>query len=147
MEKLITIQKKVDIRFIVCDLGVRYWEDGTVNGIDDSNDNPTIPGVYTDSNGKKRLRLRINADTGEIADWPKGTTASVHYKVCDDGVYTLVGENEEIIKKVENYVPDILCPKEYGYGDYVILDIDANGHIEDWDMSDWELQQFIDTSF
>lgn len=39
----------------------------------------------------------------------------------------------------EGYVRNMLSPKENGYGDYIIMDVDANGQIADWkvDFSDF----------
>ena len=38
------------------------------------------------------------------------------------------------LSSADGYVPDTLCPKEKGYGDYIVMDIDENGMIEDWDF-------------
>ena len=44
-------------------------------------------------------------------------------------------ENGEVVLSAEDeYVPSTLCPKESGYGDYIIMDIDENGMIADWDF-------------
>ena len=32
-------------------------------------------------------------------------------------------------------MPSTLSPKEPGYGDYIIMDIDENGIIQDWDFN------------
>ena len=38
----------------------------------------------------------------------------------------------ELIKKIRDYVPKMLSPKEEGWGDYIIMDIDPDGQIRDW---------------
>lgn len=65
--------------------GVRYFEDGNVNGEEDisyeeqeKGVKPRIPCVKGEN-----WCLDIDAETGVILNWPKGTTAHVHYKVCD----------------------------------------------------------------
>ena len=41
--------------------GVRYWEDASVNGVDEDNDAPTIFGVNGDT-----WRIRINIAEGRL---------------------------------------------------------------------------------
>ena len=45
----------------------------------------------------------------------------------------------EIIS-IDGYVPKMMSPKEEGYGDYVIMDVDCDGKIDNWkvDFSDFE---------
>jgi hypothetical protein len=125
--------------FIEVSAGVRYWEDATVNGAEDTD-------------GKIPLRLGdtwepvIDLRTGAIKDWPAGTTASVHYKVCDAGLYWLQDQDgKRIAKWRDYYVPDdFLCPCTNGYGDYIILEIDTDGKINGWrnpgvDDDEWEV--------
>lgn len=107
---------------------VRYWEDATVNGHEDADGN-LIP-----------LRVGdcwvpvIELDTGKIRDWPTGTTADIHYKVCDQGEYWLLdGSGAQVAKWRGFYVPDdLLCVGDTGYGDYIILKIDESGCIQGW---------------
>ena len=124
-EKQVT--QAFDVRTLRCDIGVRYWEDGEVNGLQDSDDDPKMPLIHYG-----RWKLDIDLSTGKIKDWPEGTTASVHYKVCDDGRYQLLDEEDNVVADVFDYVPDMLSPKGSGYGDYVIMDIDASGKIKGW---------------
>jgi len=112
---------------LLVNAGVRYWENATVNGIEDDNDEPTIPCVV---NG--RWCPTIDIPTGTITNWTQGTTADVHYKVCDDGEYTLVDAEGGTILVKDGYVPDIMCPEGEGYGDYIIMKIDENGKIAKW---------------
>lgn len=148
MKREITVKKEIDLKYVICDLGVRYFEDGMVNGVEDNPTTPKMPGVYTADDGKKRLRLCIDVDNGQIIDWPKGTTASVHYKICDDGSYTFMDVNDEVIAKGESYVPEFLCLNENGYGDYAIFDVDTDGFIKDWDFGDSDdFQRYIENFF
>ena len=131
---------------------VRYYEDSIVNGEKDISWNEQEKGV------KPRMHcvvkregenikpedswnwcLEIDPQNGVILNWPKGNTAHVHYKVCDGchADYFLNGkkicDNEK-----DGYVPDFLCPADSGYGDYMIMDIDEEGHIADWSKTDFE---------
>ncbi len=36
------------------------------------------------------------------------------------------------VKEVNGYVPSIMCPEGNGYGDYVIMKVDAEGRIANW---------------
>lgn len=124
-----------EIKYFRAVMGVRYWEDATINGkdaLDDGSDTPLKVGDY--------WTLDIDVDTGQILNWPEGTAMDTHYKVCDDGSYFILDSDfNEIEKFHEIYVPSVLYPKARGYGDYVILDIDKNGYIKDWNF-----RHFID---
>ena len=67
-----------------------------------------------DQHGMQEIAQRFTAQNGK--------------KICD---------NEK-----DGYVPDFLCPADSGYGDYMIMDINEEGHIADWnkiDFDDWVL--------
>lgn len=130
----ITHREKVDARFLKVEAGVRYWEDADVNGVDD-NEGTLIP--CREGNFWKPT---IDLDAGKIENWPAGTIANVHYKVCDAGVYALLDSERNVVKTIDGYVPNILWPAEPGYGDYINMSIGANGEIMDWrvDLSDFE---------
>ena len=124
-----------DVKYLKADCGVRYWEDADVNGSADDEDEPAMPFATEGA-----WRPTIDIETGVILDWPKGTTADVHYKVCDAGVYTLLDADKSEIKQIEGYVPSIMFPEANGYGDYVIMKIDGDGKIANWvpDLTDFE---------
>lgn len=129
----LTVKKEFEVKYLHADCGVRYWEDASVNGVEDENGD-LIPCKEED-----RWKPLIDLETGKILNWEQGKTADTHYKVCDDGVYTLLDENKEAIKEIDGYVPSVMCPEENGYGDYVIMEIDENGQIANWeaDLSDF----------
>ena len=107
------------------DVSVRYWEDAVVNGIEDEKGD-LIPCRHGDS-----WKPIIDVDSGRVINWQIGVDADIHYKVCDAGTYQLTdGFGGECIK--DGYVPDIMSPKENGCGDYIIMNIDSRGIIEDW---------------
>lgn len=113
--------------YIDVDAGVRYWEDAEVDGVEDA-DGALIPFRERD-----RWRPRIRLEDGLVVGWPEGKTASIHYKVCDDGLYYIADESGRHLKYAGHYVPDkILAVDGRGYGDYIKLTIRGDGHIERW---------------
>lgn len=136
--------KSVPVKYIRARCGVRYWEDGEVNGEQDS-DGSRIPcreGTAADNDnlGGGNWCPTIDLDTGRIEGWPAGTTASIHYKVCDDGDYELLDAERNVVAQIDGYVPGLMCPEGEGYGDYVIMEITADGTISKWraDLSEFE---------
>lgn len=127
-----TVEK--DARFLKAICGVRYWEDAEVNGEPEAEELPTIP-----FSGPDAWKPMIDIEGGLIVGWPKGTTAKVHYKVCDAGLYTLLDYSLNVIKEIDGYVPKIMCPGGDGYGDYVIMEIDGDGKIANWSV---DLKEF-----
>lgn len=107
---------------------VRYWEDATVNGVEDINGN-LIP--FRDGHSWCPV---IRLSDGKVMDWPEGTTAYVHYKVCDEGSYYLLNDSlDEVAVWNDYYVPDrFLCHGDKGYGDYIVLDIGPDGFVNGW---------------
>ncbi len=123
------IEKVFDVKYLLAEVGARYWEDATVNGEEDTEGSliPCRDGEY--------WKPLIDIESGVIVNWGKGKVANVHYKVCDDGVYRLLDENKQEIEVIEGYVPNIMCPEGDGYGDYVIMNIDENGKIDNWQVN------------
>lgn len=125
---------------LVVEAGVSYWEDATVNGVEDT-DGSLIPFGH----GSHWCPV-IELATGQIRDWPQGTTADIHYKVCDAGEYWLTDDaGSKLAKWKGYYVPDnLLCVGDSGYGDYIILKVGADGKIVGWskpvlDNEEWEV--------
>jgi len=108
---------------------VRYWEDASVNGVEDE-DGTRMP--FRNGNNWTPL---IRLTDGMVMDWPNGTTADVHFKVCDAGEYWLQdADRKRVAKWAGFYVPDdFLCHGDNGYGDYIIFKIGADGLIEKWE--------------
>ena len=124
---------------LVVDAGVRYWEDATVN------DQVDTEGTLIPCRSGELWKPVIELATGKIRDWPQGTTADIHYKVCDAGEYWLADEaGNQLAKWKGHYVPDrLLCVGDRGYGDYIILTVESDGRIEGWhapeiDADDWQ---------
>lgn len=134
MKVTIKVDKEVDIKYCQIKAQVRYWDDATVDGVEDT-EGTLIPC----REGELWCPL-INIETGEIINWSKGVSAKVHYKVCDAGSYYLQDNDYVTHLSIEDdYVPNGLIPGEYG--DYIIMDIDMNGKIKQWksriDLSDF----------
>lgn len=129
----IKMLKTVDVKvnYLEAECEPRYWEDTEVNGVKDEHGR-LIPCRFKGSN---YWRPMIRLEDGYIVNWVPGTSAKIHYKVCDAGIYTLY---ETIlgkpIKQIDGYVPKILSPGGDGYGDYVIMNVDENGYIENWEV-------------
>lgn len=127
MKTTIKIEKEVEIKTLAIAANVRYWEDATINGVEDKE------GTLTPCKDGDLWKPVIDIDNGIIQNWEQGTTASIHFKICDAGSYYLNDEDGNTVLSIEeNYVPKIACPKENGYGDYIIMDIDENGQIANW---------------
>lgn len=144
MKMSIYIKSEIDVKKLYAKVYPISIEDASVNGDDELENDPKMPFVKFDDKTKEYFwEVNIDIDKGQIIDWPQGTTASLNYKVCDEGTYALYDENDKLIASIDDYVPNIMCPKEPGYGDYIIMDIDKNGFIQDWDAEDY-LTELLD---
>ena len=136
MKVKIKVEKEVELKTLLVKASVRYWNDSEINGENDTEEGDNIPCKVGDL-----WSPEIEIETGRILNWKQGVKAEIHYKVCDCCGYELKDENGEVVLSVEDgYVPNTLAPKERGYGDYIIMDIDENGQIANWkfNFSDFE---------
>lgn len=106
----------------------RYWEDAEVNGQWD-NDGSLIPFRIGDE-----WRPVIRLADGMVLDWPPGMVAKIYYKVCDQGMYWLQdADRKRVAKWAGHYVPnDFLCHGDNGFGDYILMNIGADGMVVGW---------------
>lgn len=121
------VEKEFDVKTLTVSFPVDDWSDFTVDGIDDE------MGVDVPCRVGDNWIIQIDVEKGIIINWVDGKTVSVYCKVRDEGTYTLRDAEMNVILEKDGYVPDCLCPKENGYGDYVLMDIRADGSIEDWE--------------
>lgn len=125
--------------FIEVSAEVRYWDDARINGKEDT-DGTLIP-------LKEGLLWHpvIRLADGIIMDWPNGTEADIHYKVCDQGEYWLQNDaRQRVAKWCGDYVPnDFLCHGDKGYGDYIIFKVDGDGKILNWKTPDIIMQNWL----
>lgn len=127
-----------DAVYIEVSAEVMYWEDATINGVDDER------GDLVPCRNGKLWEPTIRLADGVVMEWPAGIVAGITYKVCDQGEYWLLdAERKRIAKWRGDYVPDdILCPGESGLGDYIIFNVGGGGEITPWakpdiDDSEW----------
>lgn len=137
MKITLKIEKEFDIKTLLVNAGVRYWEDAIVNGVED------VEGKLIPCKVDEDWKPIIDIETGQILNWNKGTTADIHYKICDAGLYSLQDSEANIILTKEGYVPNIMCPDGEGFGDYIIMHVDENGLIARWkpDLSDFKEEE------
>lgn len=151
---------EINIATIQVDTKVRYWEDATINGERDidfyeakGEGEPKMPcavkiketpreNIYSDH---WRWKPTIDVDSGRITNWTIGTEARVHYKVCDEFSCTLLNDGGKEILVYEDYVPSFMYPQEDGYGDYIIMDINKDGYIKNWDTK--RVESFVKEEF
>lgn len=124
---IITKKIEVEVTTIQVSAGVRYWEDSSVNGVEDTENGDNMPCVVDG-----RWCPLIDIETGRILNWEQGKTANVSYKICDDGNYKLLDASGEVVLDKNCYVPDFLAIDDSGYGDYIYLTIDEDGFIQRW---------------
>lgn len=126
------------MKYLIVDAGVRYFEDAEINGVSD--DDGTLTPFVVDG----RWKPVIDIEAGTVVDWPEGMTASIHFKVCDDGEYWLSSDGKDKIQKwADYYVPnDFLCHGDNGYGDYIILNVSGDGKIEKYRKPEIDLDDF-----
>jgi len=116
-------------KFLRAKIGARYWEDSLLNGVSD--EDKKMPFIVDEE-----WIIDIDLSSGRVIGWPIGSTANIHYKSVDQNSFYLLDKNKNITHKYEKKgVPDVMCPIENGGGDYVILDIDKNGFILDFDAT------------
>ena len=128
MKVKLKIEKEYDLKQMQVCAEVRYWEDGKVNGEECSESGKELPFVADGC-----WRPLIELETGKIRDWPEGTTADLHFIVCDNCSWSVFDQDFKVVYHQDwGYVPKILCPEENGYGDYIIMKIDKDGIIQKW---------------
>jgi hypothetical protein len=117
MKTTIKVEKEVEIKFVKIAVSVRYEDED-------------IPFDFPLRDGDM-WKAKIDIDKGVIVGWPQGQKGNLDMKICDEGSYYLLDENENVILSIEeDYVPNKLLPGSYG--DYLKLHIDENGIITNW---------------
>ena len=133
MKVTIRVEKEFEAKTLHVRAGVRYWEDATVNGEEDST------GLLIPCRIDENWCVDIDIDSGQITNWINGNVANIHYKVCDDFDCCIYDEEGNEILRYDGYVPKTLSPERNGYGDYIKMKVDENGFIKNWnfDISDF----------
>lgn len=137
-------KEEVEVCKIEVSAGVRYWQDSKICGTEDNDcekegNYPLMPCAEYIGEQNSCLCANnwrwcpvINIDDGRIDNWEIGKTADINYKVCDDFSCDVLDKDGYVVCEYDGYVPQIMCPAENVYGDYIIMHIDANGYIENW---------------
>lgn len=134
MEIEVTTKVKKQVRYLKAECHVCCWGNTKINGVYD------FEGGLIPCRKGKMWSPVIDLKTGRIEDWPPGTIASIHYEVWDDGKYTLLDADGDEVKTINKYVPTMMCQEDEDYGNYIIMDINADGTIQNWrvDLKDFE---------
>ena len=131
---------------------VRHWNDTDVNGVEDIDfyktlgiGQPLMPCAKQIKNKPSGVMHSdhwvwnpiIDVEKGLIINWVEGNIANVCYKVYDGCEINAFDADNNLICNNDGffYCPDFLCPKEEGFGDYIIMDIDIDGSIRDWNKN------------
>jgi hypothetical protein len=127
------------ITYIAIKVAVNYWEDATVNGVED------VDGSLVPCTVRSMWNPVVRLSDGVIVNWTEGTTAEIHYKVVDSGSYYLLDADRNVLYRKEgDYVPsDVIDTDRSGWGDYIIWTVDEKGRILNWrnreiDLENWE---------
>lgn len=129
MKVELTLKKEFEVKYLLAEVGARYWEDSSVNGAED------IKGDLIPCRDGEYWKPLIELPIGKIINWEIGKTADIHYKSCDDNLFKLLDEKQEVITSIDGYVIKMMCPNGGGYGDYVKMHIDENGMIKNFHVN------------
>ena len=129
-------ESQADVEYIKVSANVRHWEDAEING-ESSEDGLNVPFKNGDL-----WEPVIDVNNGIVIDWPQGTEAKFHFKICDAGSYHLLDRQSNVILSIDNnYVPSGLCHGDRGFGDYIIFNVNKDGSIVGYsnciDVDDW----------
>jgi len=128
MKVKIKVEKEFDIKILKVKAKVRNWADSYVDGKPDTHTGRNMP-----CSDGKNWSPEIDVEKGKIINWEQSKTASIIYKVGDGCSWELIDENGLVVLSAKNSeVPKTLCPKKIWYGDYIKMNIDENGIIEDF---------------
>ncbi len=111
----VKVPAKLDVAAIKISAAVRYDEE-------------VIPNDFPFRTGDL-WNITVDGDTGKIRDWPKGFSAHVHMKVCDEGNYWLLDKDGKELAHRDGYVPSCIPGS---YGDYIEFEIDGDGTVAKW---------------
>lgn len=118
---------------------VRYWNDCDIIGVDKivdeedilSGTKPSVPCAVSEERGWAWEPI-IDVENGLITNWEKGVELVTNFKVCDECAFTYFEDMENKLS-YDNYVPDFLSINGKGYGDYIMITVDSDGYIKNWD--------------
>jgi hypothetical protein len=124
MKITLNVPQEFEIKTLLIDAEVRYWEDSIVDGINDDG------GHLIPCRNGNRWQPIIDIKTGRIINWEKGKAAEIYYQVCDDGEYWLQdASGKKIVQARGYYVPNFLSADDE---DYIEFTVDGDGFIQGW---------------
>lgn len=163
----------LNVSLIEVEAHVRYWEDSDINGepdvdvyetgkrpqmpcsvrIFDLDEIPFEKAVNKNRNYKSEDFAWcpiIDVETGEIINWYGQKNAFIHYKVCDEFYCSFINNSGERLFEYNGYVPNFMCIGDDGYGDYIIMEINADEQgkaiIKNWTTEALpKLKKFLET--
>ena len=130
------IEKEVDVKQITLSVLVLDWMGFEIDGIAET-ENEAVP-----CKRDNYWEPIIDVEVGTILNWKKGVVAAVmckilqlNFKIIDSLGETLlckegIGKDGKPIQ-----IPDTLSPGNSGWDSYIILDINEEGKIEDWNFN------------
>lgn len=119
--------QEIEVKYVKVELPIRYEKEDMPKNFPLRYEKPD------DRYGYDWWQATIEIDTGKIQEWPLGETGQFYMKVCDEGSYFLLSENQQVVAALEkDYVPNRLLPPADGYGDYISFELQADGVIANW---------------
>ena len=81
----------------------------------------------------KQLKVLIDLQALKVLNWKCDDYLRMWGKIRDEGTYTLMDVDKKPIWQIRGYVPNkLLPPYEEGCGDYLELEIEADGTLVEW---------------
>jgi hypothetical protein len=125
-------KSNTELKWLSISAHVRYWEDATVSKENEYQDIEDDEGNLIPCKRNGNWEPIIDIQTGEIINWEKGKSANIHYKVCDAGEYFIFDDKLNLFSAEDSYVPNYLSIDGDGFGDYIILKVNSDGFISNW---------------
>ena len=121
---------EIEVKKVVIEFCPRYLDEEE-SAFHKSKDTPMFDG--------NKVSITFSPETGVIFGWPDSKPVSIYEKICDEGTYILLDENNNEVAAIrENHVPSVV-PNEFG--DYISLEINDMGKITNFipnpDFSDF----------
>lgn len=119
---------------LVLRLHIPYYSEDehpfTMEGYDTEDTLQRVTGFNPDN---EEVVWDIDLNEGVVLNW-NGEKVDMFEKLRDEGVYELLCNGEKLCCKENEYVPDCLYFGEgSGYGDYIQMSVEKDGHIDGWD--------------
>jgi len=133
----------LDVKYLGVQVGYCLDYEQFTLGDEDYEDLFSLLEVYPDLGDEVNgLYLKIDIDSGEVINWPKGKPSDMHCKkVGDNGIYSFIDESGLYeLYRYAGYVPECFGDS---YGDYFEFDIDSNGFIEGWKFTQDDMNKLM----